>query len=146
VEEERMRSIKTLLVAVALVVVAGTAAIAKAPEPEEFVTSLYHRFAFREPTAPEVSYWAERILRMTPEGAEKRLRNWFFVHAAYKTTLDRTVTTQEVEHLVDLLDRGEITFEAIQWTLFSSEEYKRAKAEGRAGKNFMKFTPAARPL
>lgn len=111
------------------------------PEPEEFVVNLYHRFAYREPTSSEVTYWSEKILTMTPEKAEGHLRNWFFVHAAYKTTLDRTVTMSEVESLVKMLDAGEINYQAVQWSLFTSPEYKKVKAEGRAGKNMMKFTP-----
>lgn len=123
-----------------LMVLLGTA-VQAAPKPEAFVVDLYHRFAYRQPTPQEVTYWADRILAMTPEDAEEHLKNWFFVHAAYKTTLDRSVTIFEVKDLVTLLDNGEITFQAVQWSLFSSPEYKRAKAEGRAGKNFMKFDP-----
>jgi len=136
-----MRPVRLLIMALAVLSITGEAVCAKAPEPEAFVTSLYQRFAFRDPTPNELTYWADRILQMTPEAAEKRLRNWFFVHAAYKTSLDRTVTMDQVAHVVDLLDRGELTYQAIQWSIFTSDEYKKAKAEGRAGKNFMKYVP-----
>lgn len=139
---------RTLHLVLALAVFVGLtgAAEAKAPSPEQFVGTLYRQFAFRDPNPQETAYWSERILGMTPTAAESRLRNWFFVHAAYKTSLDRTVTIFEVSHLVDLLDKEQITYEAIQWSIFSSDEYKRVKAEGRAGKFFMKYEPTAKPL
>ena len=140
-----MRPLKTVVLALSLFGGLGGALLAKAPEPEEFVTNLYHRFAYREPKANEVTYWADRVLHTTPEACEKRLKNFFFVHAAYKTSLDKTVTIDQVEHLVDLLDQDKITFQAIQWSIFSSDEYKAAKAAGLAGKFFMKFEPN-RPL
>jgi hypothetical protein len=136
-----MRTIRILAVALAVVLVSSEWAAAKAPEPEAFILSLYQRFAFRDPTPSETAYWANQILQMTPEAAEKRLKNWFFVHAVYKSSLDKTVTIDQVAHLVDLLDRGELTYQAVQWSVFTSDEYKKAKAEGRAGKNFMKYTP-----
>lgn len=143
-----MRTARKLHLVLVLAILAGLAgaAEAKAPSPEQFVGTLFRQFAFRDPSVQETTYWAERVIGMTPEAAEKRLRNWFFVHAVYKTSLDRTVTIAEVSHLVDLLDRDQITFEAIQWSIFSSDEYKRVKAEGRAGKFFMKYEPTAKPL
>lgn len=142
----KMRLLASLLVALAIVASSVSPVGAKAPAPDEFVVSLYHKFAFREPTPAEVSYWAERIMTSTPEAAEKRLRNWFFVHSAYKTSLDRTVTISEVSHLVDLLDDGKLTYQAIQWSIFSSDEYKAAKASGKAGKLMIKFDAMAKPL
>lgn len=141
-----MRALTSLLIALALLASSSAPLVAKAPEPEQFVVSLYHKFAFREPMPQEVAYWSERILTMTPEAAEKRLRHYFFVHAAYKTSLDRTVLVSEVEHLVDLLDQGKLTYEAIQWSIFSSDEYKQAKASGKAGKLMIKFDALNKPL
>jgi hypothetical protein len=141
-----MKSLKIIVLALTVLAVLSSSVFAKAPEPEQFVAQLYQRFAYRDPMPAEVTYWADKVLNTTPEAAEKRLKNWFFVHAAYKTSLDRTVTIDQVEHLVDLLDRGELTFQAVQWSIFTSDEYKRAKAEGRAGKNFMKYTPSQNPL
>lgn len=140
-----MRALTSLLIAVAIVF-SSTPVTAKAPEPEQFVVSLYHKFAFREPTPQEVQYWADRILTTTPEAAEKHLRHYFFVHAAYKTSLDRTVTISEVEHLVDLLDHGKLTYESIQWSIFSSDEYKQAKAAGKAGKLMIQYDALNKPL
>ena len=137
-----MQPVKIIVLALTVVTLVSGSVYAKAPEPEQFVAGLYQRFAFRDATPAEITYWSDRVIQMAPEAAEKRLKNWFFVHAAYKTSLDRTVTIQEVEHLVDLLDRGELTYQAVQWSIFTSDEYKKAKAEGRAGKNFMKYTPS----
>ena len=141
-----MRALSSLILALTLVVLSTAPVGAKAPAPDEFVVSLYHKFAFREPTNDEVSYWSEKIMTSSPEAAEKRLRNWFFVHSAYKTSLDRTVTIQEVAHLVDLLDEGKLTFQAVQWSIFSSDEYKAAKAAGKAGKLMIKMDDLNKPL
>ncbi|MBI4863118.1 MAG: hypothetical protein HY815_23060 [Candidatus Riflebacteria bacterium] len=138
-----MRALKIAVLALAVLALTSDSLFARVPQPEEFVATLYQRFAFRDPTPAETTYWSERILNMTPELAEKRLRNWFFVHAVYKTSLDKTVTIHQVQNLVDMLDRGELTYEAVQWSVFTSDEYKKAKAEGRAGKFFMKYTPNA---
>jgi hypothetical protein len=145
-EDDAMRALTSLLVALALAISTSSPIAAKAPEPEQFVVSLYNKFAFREPQPAEVTYWSERILTMTPEAAEKRLRHWFFVHCLYKTSLDKTVTIAEVSHLVDLLDSGKLTYEALQWSIFSSDEYKQAKAAGKAGKLMINFTALAKPL
>ncbi|MBI2943509.1 MAG: hypothetical protein HYY25_04855 [Candidatus Wallbacteria bacterium] len=99
-----------------------------------FVQDLYQRFAFREASAREISYWSERVHAMTPEAAEARLKNFFFVHAAYKTIVDRTVSIDDVEQMVDMLDKGQLTYQSVQWSLFQSDEYKQAKAQGRVGK------------
>jgi len=134
-----------LLIAAPLIIVLALGSITvahAAPKPEAFVVNLFQRFAYRDPSPQEVTYWAARILDMTPANAEEHLKNWFFVHAAYKTTLDRTVTIFEVKDLVSLLDKGDITYQAIQWSLFTSPEYKKIKAQGRAGKNFMKYSPS----
>lgn len=141
-----MRALTTLILGLAMVTLSVSPVGAKAPAPDEFVVSLYHKFAFREPTPAEVSYWSERIMTSTPEAAETRLRNWFFVHSAYKTSLDRTVTISEVSHLVDLLDAGKLTYQALQWSIFSSDEYKAAKAAGKSGKLMIKFDAMAKPL
>lgn len=141
-----MRALTSLLLALAMMISVTSPVGAKAPAPEEFVVSLYHKFAFREPTTAEVSYWSEKIMTSTPEAAEKRLRNWFFVHSAYKTSLDRTVTISEVSHLVDLLDEGKLTYQSLQWSIFSSDEYKAAKAAGKAGKLMINFDAMQKPL
>ena len=140
------RAMASLILALAMMVTVTSPVGAKAPAPEEFVVSLYHKFAFREPTTTELSYWSEKIMTSTPEAAEKRLRNWFFVHSCYKTSLDRTVTITEVSHLVDLLDDGKLTFQALQWSIFSSDEYKAAKAAGKAGKMMIDHEALQKPL
>lgn len=141
-----MRALTSLMLALAMMATVVSPVGAKAPAPEEFVVSLYHKFAFREPTTAEVTYWSEKIMTSTPEAAEKRLRNWFFVHSAYKTSLDRTVTISEVSHLVDLLDEGKLTFQSLQWSIFSSDEYKAAKAAGKAGKLMINYDAMQKPL
>lgn len=138
-----MMRLTLILVALVLVITVPASVVrAEAPSPEQFVVDLYKRFAFRDPAPTEVAYFAQRVLTMSPEAAERHLKHWFFVHAAYKTSLDRTVTIHEVKRLVDMLDSGQVTFEAIQWSIFTSDEYKQAKAEGRAGKNFMVYRPS----
>lgn len=106
---------------------------AHAGRTRAFVQDLYRRFAYRRATPAELRYWAPIVERMNPEKAELRLKNWFFVHAAYKTTLGRTVTIQEVKHTVDLLDAGTLNFRAVQYALFNSPEYQEAKRTGKAG-------------
>lgn len=142
-----MRALTSFILALAMMATTVASPVgAKAPAPEEFVVNLYHKFAFREPTTAEVAYWSEKIMTSTPEAAEKRLRNWFFVHSAYKTSLDRTVTIADVSHLVDLLDDGKLTYQALQWSIFSSDEYKAAKAQGKAGKLMINYDAMQKPL
>ncbi len=111
----------------------GLATSSFAGRSHSFVQDLYRRFAYRKASPTELRYWAPVVENMAPEAAEKRLRNWFFVHAVYKTSLGRTVTPREVEHTVDLLDSGALDFRAVQYSVFQSPEYKRAKQNGRAG-------------
>jgi hypothetical protein len=132
---------KTTLVALAILIPLMCSVVhANAPSPEEFVTTLFQRFAYRDPQPSEVTYWSERIVQMTPEAAETHLKNWFFVHAAYKSCLNRTVNISEVEGLVNALDKDQITYQAVQWSIFTSDEYKQAKAAGKAGTVFVRDT------
>ncbi|MBI4870961.1 MAG: hypothetical protein HY814_05285 [Candidatus Riflebacteria bacterium] len=137
-----MRTTKTAMtILVALVLTASMAAAAE-DATQSFVNGLFQRFAYREPTAREMTYWTEKVHALTPEAAETHLKNYFFVHAAYKTICDRTVTIDEVESMVDMLNNGQLTYQSVQWSLFHSDEYKLAKAQGRVGKL---MNPAANP-
>lgn len=109
------------------------AAPAMAGRTEQFVQDLYQRYAYRAPTSSELQYWGPVVERMNPEAAERRLKHWFFVHAVYKTQLGRTVTIHEVERTVDLMDSGVLDYRAVQYSVFRSPEYARAKREGRSG-------------
>ena len=109
------------------------AAPAMAGRTEQFVRDLYQRYAYRAPTSAELRYWGPVVERMNPEQAETRLKHWFFVHAVYKTQLGRTVTIHEVERTVDLMDQGILDYRAVQYSVFHSPDYARAKREGRAG-------------
>jgi hypothetical protein len=100
---------------------------------ENFVQDLYRRFAYRQATPSELRYWGPVVERLSPDRAERRLKNWFFVHAVYKTSLGRTVTIQEVESTVDLMDSGILNYRAVQYSVFQSPEYQQAKRRGRAG-------------
>lgn len=120
------------LVAMALLALA-LAAPGQAGRTEDFVQDLYRRFAYRQATPSELQYWGPLVERMDPDRAEKRLKNWFFVHAVYKTSLGRTVTIYDVERTVDLLDSGVLDFRAVQYSVFHSPEYARAKQQGLAG-------------
>jgi len=124
---------RLLLVLTVLGLFLGAAGDARADRTESFVQRMFRRFAYRPATPQELGYWSGVVEQMAPERAEKRLRNWFFVHAAYKTTLGRTVTIFDVSRIVDRLDSGELDFHAVQYALFHSEAYRRAKRQGRAG-------------
>lgn len=117
----------------ALLLVGAAAPIQAATKSEKFVERLYRRYAYRSATPAERSYWKGVVESWKPEKAEQRLRNWFFVHAAYKTTLGRTVTFFEVKRTVDMLDAGKLDFRAVQYSLFHSPEYQQAKRNGKAG-------------
>ncbi len=120
-----------LALLLALMGVAG--AMASGQKTERFVQDLYRKFAYRQATPSEIEYWSGIVENWTPERAEKRLKHWFFVHAAYKTTLGRTVDLFEVARTVDMLDSGELDFRAVQYSLFHSPEYQDAKRRGLAG-------------
>lgn len=128
----KLRSL-ACIVAVVLAVLFSSSAEARGDRTEAFVQDLYQRFAYRSASPQEVEYWRPRIEDLDPSEAESQLRNWFFVHAAYKTTLGRTVTIQQVRGLVEKLDRGQIQFHSVQRALFQSPEYQEAKRNGRAG-------------
>lgn len=124
-------TIRSLLVSLLFVLVlTGTS---QAGRTQDFVQDLYRRFAYREATPSELRYWSPVVERMAPERAEQRLKHWFFVHAVYKTSLGRNVTIQEVEQTVDLLDAGVLDYRAVQYSVFQSQEYQRARQDGRAG-------------
>lgn len=118
---------------IGFMLLAATVAGAAEDRTAAFVGDLYQRFAFRAPSAREVAYWSEKVHSLTPEAGETQLKNFFFVHAAYKTIVDRTVTIDDVESMVEMLNSGQLTYQAVQWSLFHSDEYKAAKAQGRVG-------------
>ncbi len=126
----RMTRIFALMAAVLLL---ASGAHAGDESTHDFVNGLYQRFAFRAPTSVELEYWTAEVHARTPQAAETHLKNFFFVHAAYKTITDTTVTADEVNDMVAMLDAGELTYQSVQWSLFQSDEYKAAKARGRVG-------------
>ena len=128
-----MRIQRVLAIILLSLVIFSSSAGAGEDATRKFVLGLYDRFAFRAPSAHELEYWSGKVYAMTPEAAETHLKNFFFIHAAYKTIVDRTVTIDEVESMVDMLDSGKLTFQSVQWSLFHSDEYKLAKAHGRVG-------------
>lgn len=122
---------RTTVAALALALLAAVSSFAG--RSEDFVQDLFRRFAYRPATPEEVQYWKGVVEEMRPEAAETRLKHWFFVHAAYKTTLGRTVTIFQVERTVDMLDAGQLDYRAVQYSLFNSPEYRDAKRTGLAG-------------
>ncbi len=129
-----MRATTTAMAILVSLVLMTCVAQAAEDTTQSFVNGLYQRFAFRDASPRELTYWTEKVHALTPEAAETHLKNFFFVHAAYKTICDRTVAIDDVEDMVNMLNSGQLTFQAVQWSLFHSDEYKQAKAQGRVGK------------
>lgn len=99
-----------------------------------FVESLYGRFAFRAPTQGEIQYWERKIHSMPARAVETHLKNFFFVHACHRTLFDKVITIHDVESLVERLDSGELSFQAVQWSMMQSPEYREARQAGRVGR------------